>query len=308
MDALPAVDTLFPLLLEEWKESWVEATNAPGELKCEVELAWGDGYRSGEEMIGAMDAAGVGTVLATDLLAWSYARQQRFARDMTEEIEALARRYPGRVFGLADYDPHRIRESLEKVERDVTRRGFRGVYVHVYGYDIPLDHRKMYPLYALCDGLGVPVSMQVGHVLEAMPSEHGRPIQLDRIACDFPGLTLVGTHTGWPWVEEAVAVARKWPNVHLSTSAWLPKHFAPAFGAFLRSRTGSEKVLFGSNGLDWATYLEQLRGMGLREDTLEKVLVENPRRVFGLGEAESVPTGRGDREGEEEIAGAPASR
>lgn len=276
------VDTLFPLLLREWKESWVEATNAPGELKCEVEKAWGEGYGSGEEMIAAMDDAGIGAVLATDLLAWSYPRQTRFALDMTEEIHALGERYPDRVHGLADYDPFDIRGSLEKVERDVTERGFVGVYVHVYGFDIGLDHRKMYPLYALCEGLGVPVSMQVGHVLEAMPSEHGRPIQLDRIACDFPDLTLVGTHTGWPWVEEAVAVSRKWPNVYLSTSAWLPSQLSPDFLGFMRSRTGSEKVLFGSNGLSWERYLEEFDQLDLREDTVEKILVENPKRVFGL--------------------------
>lgn len=277
-----AVDTLFPLLLKEWKEGWMEATNSPGELKCKVELAWGEGYEDGEEMIAAMDRAGVASVLATDLLAWSYARQERFAPDMTERIQELSRRYPGRVHGLADYDPNHIRASLDKVERDVTERGFKGVYVHIYGYDIGLDHRKMYPLYALCEGLGVPVSMQVGHVLEAMPSEHGRPIQLDRIACDFPELTLVGTHTGWPWVEEALAVISKWPNVYLSTSAWLPRYFSPALERFLHSRVGSEKILFGSNGLDWGRYLEQFDKMGLRDDTVENVLRENAKRVFAV--------------------------
>lgn len=276
------VDTLFPLLLREWKDSWVQATSSPGELKCKVELAWGDGYESGDEMIAAMDASGIGAVLATDLLAWSYVRQTRFALDMTEEIQALAERFPGRVYGLADYDPFRIRSSLEAVEEAIRRRGFKGVYVHIYGYDIPLDHRKMYPLYALCEGLGAPVSMQVGHVLEAMPSEHGRPIQLDRIACDFPGLTLVGTHTGWPWTEEAVAVSRKWPNVHLSTSAWLPSRFDPSFLAYLRSRSGSEKLLFGTNGLDWERCVSEFHGLGLSEEVLHRVFVENPCRVFNL--------------------------
>lgn len=282
MTKLGAVDTLFPLLLRDWKASWVEATNSPGELKCAVERAWGEGFEDGEAMIAAMDAAGVQTVLATDLLAWSYARQQRFALDMTAEIGALTERFPGRVYGLAGYDPFHIRASLEKVERDVAERGFKGVYVHIYGFDIPLDHRKMYPLYALCEQLEVPVSMQVGHVLEAMPSEHGRPIQLDRIACDFPQLTLVGTHTGWPWVEEAVAVSRKWPNVYLSTSAWFPSQLSADFLGFLRSRAGSEKVLFGSNGLDWTRYAQEFDELGLREDTLAKVLSENPKRVFGL--------------------------
>ncbi len=123
MTTTGVIDTLFPLLLKEWKDSWVEATNSPGELKCKVELAWGDGYDSADAMIAAMDAAGVETVLATDLLAWSYTRQTRFALDMTAEIETLTRKYPGRVYGLADYDPFHIQASLAKVEEDCTTRG-----------------------------------------------------------------------------------------------------------------------------------------------------------------------------------------
>ncbi len=276
------VDTLFPLLLKEWKDSWVEATNSPGELKCKVEEAWGEGYDSGEAIVAAMDAAGVETALATDLLAWSYTRQQRFAIDATAQIEELTKRFPGRFYGLADYDPFRIRQSLDKVAADVTERGYKGVYIHIYGYDIGLDHRKMYPLYSMCEAMGIPVSMQIGHVLEAMPSEHGHPMQLDRIACDFPDLVLVGTHTGWPWVEEALALITKWPNVYLSTSAWLPRYFSPALRQYLNSRVGREKILFGSNGLDWQRYLDQWAELGLKDEATQAILVDNPKRVFKL--------------------------
>lgn len=277
-----AVDCLFPLLLKEWKQSWVNATNSPGELKCKVEQSWGDGYEGGAELIAAMDAAKIETVLATDLLAWSYMRQTRFALDMTETIAKLTKEYPGRVYGLADYDPMHIRESLEKLDRDVSERGYRGVYIHIYGYDIPLDHRKMYPLYARCEQLGLPVQMQVGHVLEAMPSEHGHPMVLDRIACDFPNLTLVGTHTGWPWVDEMLAVTTKWPNVYLNVSAWLPRYFSPALTTFMKSRTGAQKVIFGSNGLSWERYLQQFDELELRPEALEAILSGNAKRVFKL--------------------------
>jgi len=276
------IDTLFPLLLKEWKDSWVAATNSPGELKCQVEAAWGDGFDSAEDLIGAMDAAGVGAVLATDLLAWSYTRHERFARDMTGRIEEIAEQYPGRVYGLADYDPQDIGGSLDKLERDLDTGAFKGLYIHTYGFDIGLDDRKMYPLYAYCQSRGVPVTMQIGHVLEAMPSEHGRPMQLDRIACDFPKLVMVGTHTGWPWVSEALAVCMKWPNVYLSASAWLPKYMDPAFLRYMGSRTGSTKVMFGTNGLDWGRYLKSFEGLGIHPDRTENILHNNAKRVFGL--------------------------
>ncbi len=276
-----AIDTLFPILLKEWKASWVQATNSPGELKCQVEAAWGEGYDDGDGLVAAMDEAGVEAVLATDLLAWSYTRQARFALDLRDRIADLAERHPGRVYGLADYDPRDIGGSLRKLEADVAR-GFKGVYVHIYGYDVGLDHRTMYPLYARCQELGIPVQMQTGHVLEAMPSEHGRPMQLDRIACDFPDLVLVGTHTGYPWVDEMIAVATKWPNVYLSISAWMPKYFGPSLVRFMSGRAGSQKVLFGSNGLAWARYLAEMSGMELRPERLEAIVSENARRVFKL--------------------------
>lgn len=278
-----AVDCLFPLLLKEWKDSWVQATNAPGELKCQVEASWGEGYADGDALIAAMDAAGVQTVLATDLLAWSYKRQTRFALDMTSRIADLTRRYPGRVYGLADYDPFHIRASLEKLERDVREHAYKGVYVHVYGYDIGLDHRKMYPLYAKCEELGIPCSMQTGHVLEAMPSEHGRPMQLDRIACDFPDLVLIGTHTGYPWVDEMLAVATKWPNVYVNIAAWMPKYFGESLVRFLRGRGTHKKVIFGTNGLDWARYLKEFDRLEIPEEYARAILVDTPRRVHGLG-------------------------
>ena len=282
VEQIKAIDCLFPLLLKEWEDSWRSATNSPGELKCQVEAAWGDGYDTAEALIAAMDKAAVETILVTDLLAWSYRRQTRFALDMTDTIAALTEKYPGRIYGLADYDPFNIRQSLRKLEADVKERHYKGVYIHIYGYDIPLDHKKMYPLYARCEELGIPVSMQTGHVLEAMPSEHGRPMFLDRIACDFPDLVIIGTHTGYPWVDEMIAVATKWPNVYINISAWLPRYFSPSLTSFIKTRTGASKILFGSNGLPWGRYLEQIDELGLREEAKQAILYDNPKRVHGL--------------------------
>jgi hypothetical protein len=269
-------------MLKEWKQSWVDATNSAGELQCQVEASWGEGYDDGEQLISAMDAAGVQTVLATDLLAWSYVRQTRFAADMTERISGLSKRYPGRIHGLADYDPLHIKKSLQKLDRDVKEHGYVGVYIHIYGYDIGLDHRKMYPLYARCEEIGLPVSMQVGHVLEAMPSEHGRPMQLDRIACDFPDLVIIGTHTGYPWVDEMLAVANKWPNVYVNIAAWLPKYFGPNLTQFLRGRSTHKKVIFGTNGLDWARYLREFEKLEIPEERARAILWENARSIYKL--------------------------
>ena len=99
---------------------------------------------------------------------------------------------------------------------------------------------------------------------------------------DFPQLKLIGTHTGYPWVDEMIAVTTKWPNVYLSVSAWLPRYFTPSLVQYLKSKAGRDKVLFGSNGLSWDRYNSGFAELGLDEDTARKVLRDNALRVFGI--------------------------
>ena len=193
--------------------------------------------------------------------------------------------------GLAGYNPFRIPESLREIERAVRDFGFRGVYVHVYGFDIPLHDRRMYPLYAKCVELDVPVSMQVGHVLEGMPSEHGRPIYLDRILCDFPSLKVIGAHTGWPWVEELISVCYKWDTVWLGVDAWMPKYLKPELVQFMNSRLGQDRCLWGTNGLPWKESLAQLRALGLRPEAYRRLVRDNAVELFRLDVAAAA--GRG---------------
>ena len=65
----------------------------------------------------------------------------------------------------------------------------------------------------------MPFCTQIGHTGPLMPSEVGRPIYLDQVALDFPDLVIVGGHIGYPWTDEAIAVATKHPNVFIDTSA-----------------------------------------------------------------------------------------
>ena len=156
------------------------------------------------------------------------------------------------------------------------------MYIHIYGFDIPLHDRKMYPLYAKCVELDVPVSMQVGHVLESMPSEHARPMYLDQVACDFPDLKLIGAHTGWPWVEELISVCYKWDNVWFGVDAWNPKYLKPEIIQFIGSRMGQDRAIWGTNGLPWKESLDQVDGLGLKDEAKKKLLRDNAIQLFKL--------------------------
>jgi hypothetical protein len=116
-----------------------------------------------------------------------------------------------------------------------------------------------------------------------MPSEVGRPIYLDQVALDFPELVIVGGHIGYPWTEEAIAVATKHENVYIDTSAYTAKRYPPELVRYLKTN-GRKKVMFGTNYpmITPSKALEGLDGLGLDEETRDLFLFGNAARVFDL--------------------------
>jgi len=282
MSDLKAIDFMYYVATPEFIGRWNKAKE--GELVCRMERAIGGlpQYESIEKMVELMDEAGVEKVFITQCKMWSYWNKWMYMDTRLEDVLQYTQKYPDRFVGLAGYNPFRIKESLREIEVAVKEYGFKGVYVHIYGFDIPLNDAKMYPLYAKCVELDIPVSMQVGHVLESMPSDCGRPIYLDRIACDFPDLKIIGAHTGWPWVEELISVCYKWDNVYFGVDAWMPKYLKPEIIQFINSRLGMDRCLWGTNGLPWKESLEQIEQLGLKEEAKRKLLRENAVELFKL--------------------------
>ena len=113
------------------------------------------------------------------------------------------------------------------VEREITERGMRGVNLQPFAYRLKANDKRFYPLYQKCQELGVPVTIHASINFSNNRSiEFGRPLYLCEIACDFPELTIVANHGGWPWVAEAVAVAWKHSTVYIEIGAVAPKGVA----------------------------------------------------------------------------------
>jgi predicted TIM-barrel fold metal-dependent hydrolase len=194
-------------------------------------------------------------------------------------------RWPGRFFGMASPDPRHIMTALRTIETGVREYGFKAVKLEPFVWGKPPTDRMYYPIYAKCVELDITFTTQIGHTgPDAFPSETGRPIYLDEVALDFPELRIVGGHIGWPWTEEAIAVAWKHANVWIDTSAHVPKHFAPSFVHFMRT-FGQDKCLFAS---DWPL-LPIGRPLGeletycpLPEGVRRKFLRANAVRAFKL--------------------------
>ena len=235
------------------------------------------------DFIARMDGLGIDKALICAIITWSYRGQHPIEQTSVAEVVEVSDQYPDRLFGLYGVNPMTAMAGVAEIERAVVEHRFKGVHIHPHGFDMAPDHAYYFPFYAKCQELGVPVVISMGHTLDIMPIENGRPIRLDRAAIYFPDLAFVLTHTGWPWVEEAIAMAWKHPNVFLGTSAYAPKYWKPEMVKFINSH-GQDKVMWGTDFplIDHAESLGQIDGLGLRETSKAKLLHDNAARVFGL--------------------------
>lgn len=236
---------------------------------------------SAEDFIADMDKAGFEKVMFAAVKMGSYKKNEPANNFSAKEVYEMIKDHPDRFVGLVGYDPTDVMGSVREIETAVKEYGFKGVYAHLLGWDVRPDDRRMYPCYAKCIELDIPFSVQMGHSLELMPSEGGRPIYIDKVALDFPELTFIGSHAGWPWCEEMIAMASKHPNVYMDISAHLPKYLDPSVVHFMNTR-GRSKVLFGTNAFGLSRCKDQLMEMPLKDETKQKVLRDNAVRLFKL--------------------------
>lgn len=227
--------------------------------------------------VALMDQAGVDRAL---ICAWIGPRNVIVSND---EVAGFVAEAPQRLIGVGSVDIARPMAAVREVRRCVQELGFKAIRILPWLWEVPPTDRRFYPVYAACCELGVPFCTQIGHTGPLMPSEVGRPIYLDQVALDFPELVIVGGHIGYPWTDEAIAVATKHRNVYLDTSAYTVRRYPPALVDYLRQH-GRSKVLFGSNYpmLTPARALEGLDQLGLDDEVRRLFLCGNAQRVFRL--------------------------
>ncbi|MFL5867014.1 MAG: amidohydrolase family protein [Thermoleophilaceae bacterium] len=229
--------------------------------------------------IAAMDHASVNFGL---LSAWYSPDGPLIAN---EEVRGWVTEHSDRFAGLATVDLRKPMEAVRELRRCVTELGFKGLRVVPWLWEAPPTDRRYYPLFATCVELDVPFFTQVGHSGPLRPSETGRPIPyIDQVALDFPELTVVCGHIGYPWTEEMVAVARKHEHVYIDTSAYTAKRYPPELVSYMQSRSGRRKVLFGTNYpmIFHQQALEDLDALALDDETRELFLWGNAQRVLKL--------------------------
>ncbi|HVS86892.1 MAG TPA: amidohydrolase family protein [Candidatus Acidoferrum sp.] len=207
-------------------------------------------------------------------------------------VAAMQRRHPERMIqSWAAVDPFKGDAAIREAKRAIEELGMLGFHFHPIIGHYAVNDRRLYPLFEVINALKVPVMIDVGTtgMGAGIPGgmgaklRHAHPSAVDELAADFPNLTIIAAHPGWPWVDEMTAVALHKGNVFWELSGWAPKYFPSQLKVDIRGRL-KEKILFGSDypSFPYSRLFREWDELGYSDDIKERVFHSNAERVLGL--------------------------
>jgi len=226
-----------------------------------------------------------------DPIDTTFSQMDRYGIDiglfgLSETSIEARRRHPGRVAFVTEVDPNDVMGAVRKVKAAKEEHDLAAVSVFPSGCfpQVAVNDPQMYPLYAACIDVDIPIIVNAGIAGPRLRSMVQHVELFDQVCYDFPELRIVMRHGAEPWEDLAVKLMLKWPGLHYMPSAFAPKHYPKAIIAYANSR-GADKVMYAGYypaGLTLERIFGELPGVPLRDEVWPKFLRENAMRVFRL--------------------------
>ena len=150
-----------------------------------------------------------------------------------EHVAAAVRKHPDVFMAFGGIDPWKGRLAIDEARRCREVLGCKGLKFNPGRQHFFPNDPRFGPLWQTAADLGLVCLFHTGLMGNGAGVRGGlgfklkytAPIPyLDDIAADFPDLTLISAHPGWPWQEEQLAMARHKGNVYIDLSGWAPKY------------------------------------------------------------------------------------
>ena len=228
----------------------------------------------------------------TDYLAYTLEQMDRhgIAKAMIGlgpkgSAEAL-RSHPDRFFASYHANPNRGMDEVREIVRRYEHDGIKAVTAFPSGLcpQVPIDDKRWYPIYAKCVELDLPFCCCVGVPGPRLPMAAQKVELIDEVCWFFPELKFVMRHGGEPWVDLAVKLMIKYPNLYYSTSAFAPKHYPKAIIDYANTR-GAKKILYAGYfpmGLSLERIFGELPAVPFKDEVWPRFLRDNAVEVFRL--------------------------
>ncbi len=196
------------------------------------------------------------------------------------------RRYPNRFVALLPVDANLGMDAVRAIQRAKDEHNIVGISMFPSGIKPPvhIDSKHWYPIYSKCVELDLAAFCTTGVPGPRVPMQPQYTGYFDEVCYDFPELKVVMRHGAEPWVDLAVKLLLKWPNLYYSTSAFAPKYWPEAIIKFANTR-GADKIIYGGYfpaGLELTRIFSEMDQVPFKDEVWPKFLRDNAANVLGL--------------------------
>ena len=224
------------------------------------------------------------------LLAWDAETATGRPRVPNGLVAQACKDHPNAFTGFGSVDPLKGDRAVAELSR-VADLGLKGVKLHPSLQAFAPDDERHWPLYEKCEELGLVLLFHTGTsgIGAGQPGGQGirldyaQPIRLDAVAASFPDLKIIAAHFGYPWHLELMAMALHKTNIYIDISGWAPRYIPTEVMRDMKGRL-QDQFIFGSDYpfIDPKRCLDELKGMDLPAEVLDKVLFGNGKGLLGL--------------------------
>ena len=178
-----------------------------------------------------------------------------------DRVKHYVAQHPEKLIGFACLDPLEP-DYLDEMKKVFVRDAFRGLKLApVYQNFHPMDER-MLPVYSFCEKHAIPVLIHQGTTFpRRAPLKYALPIQVEDVALAYPDLKIIVAHMGHPWVEDAVVLIRKQPNVYADISALYYRPWQYYNALMLAQEYGCGHKLFMGSDYPFTTPAETIASL-----------------------------------------------